>query len=101
MQRPLTPSRAIDGAIGPFDDYCDGYGNPGSSGVGYVSVLRLSTGTVAENADELLEEMVAGHRAETSHQPCPILSGPLQIASRPLTTSSTKLRIRDERKGSQ
>jgi histidine decarboxylase len=40
MPRPLAPSRAIDGAIGPFDDYCSGYGNPGSSGVGYVSVLK-------------------------------------------------------------
>ena len=66
MQRPLTPSRAIDGAIGPFDDHCDGYGNPGSSGVGYVSVLKLSTGTVAENADEILEEMVARNRGEAS-----------------------------------
>jgi histidine decarboxylase len=40
MPRPLAPSRAIDGSIGPFDDYCSGYGNPGSSGVGYVSVLK-------------------------------------------------------------
>lgn len=66
MPRPLAPSRAIDGAIGPFDDYCSGYGNPGSSGVGYVSVLKLSTGTVAQNTDANLEEIVSHNRAEKS-----------------------------------
>lgn len=33
-------------AISPFDDYCDGYGCPGAQGLGYVSVLKVSTGTV-------------------------------------------------------
>jgi len=66
MPRPLAPSRAIDGAIGPFDDYCNGYGNPGSSGVDYVSVLKLSTGTVAQNTDANLEEIVSRNRAEKS-----------------------------------
>ena len=41
----MTRADVINGAIGPFDDYCDGYGNPGASGIGYVSVLKLSTGS--------------------------------------------------------
>jgi len=64
MRSPLTPSQVINGAIGPFDDYCDGYGNPGSSGTGYVSVLKLSTGTVAKKMDAVLEGIVSYDRAE-------------------------------------
>ena len=41
MHPPMTRDEVINGAIGPFDDYCDGYGNPGSSGTGYVCVLKL------------------------------------------------------------
>ena len=33
-------------AISPYDDYCDGYGMPGAYGNGYVSVLKVSAGTV-------------------------------------------------------
>ena len=64
MQRPLTHAEVIDGAISPFADYCDGYGNPGSSGVGYVSVLKLSTGTVVKSMDSVLEGIVSYDRAE-------------------------------------
>jgi hypothetical protein len=45
VRPPMTRADVIKGAIGPFDDYCDGYGNPGASGIGYVSVLKLSTGS--------------------------------------------------------
>ena len=34
----------VNSAVGPFEDYCDGYGNPGASGLGYVSALKLETG---------------------------------------------------------
>lgn len=64
MKRPMSPAQVIEGAIGPFDDYCDGYGNPGSSGTGYVSVLKLSTGTVLKSMDEVLEGIVSYDRAE-------------------------------------
>ncbi len=64
MQRPLTPAEVIDGAISPFADYCDGYGNPGSSGTGYVSVLKLSTGTIVKSLDSVLEGIVSYDRAE-------------------------------------
>ena len=62
--RALTPTDVINGAIGPFDDYCDGYGNPGASGLGYVSVLKLSTGMVAKTMDTGLEGIVSYDRAE-------------------------------------
>ena len=45
--RAMSLQDVVGGAIGPFDDYCDGYGNPGSSGPGYISVVKLSTGMVA------------------------------------------------------
>jgi len=60
----MTLKEIVDGAIGPFDDYCDGYGNPGSSGLGYISVLKLSTGTVAKTLDTVLEGIVSYDRAE-------------------------------------
>jgi histidine decarboxylase len=59
-----TLKEIVDGAVGPFDDYCDGYGNPGPSGVGYVSVLTLSTGTVLKKMDSVLEGIVSYDRAE-------------------------------------
>ena len=64
MRSPLIPADVINGAIGPFEDYCDGYGNPGSSGLGYVCVLKLSTGTVAKKMDTVLEDIVSYDRAE-------------------------------------
>jgi histidine decarboxylase len=54
----------VNGAVGPFDDYCDGYGNPGASGLGYISVLKLSTGMVAKTMDKGLEGIVSYDRAE-------------------------------------
>jgi histidine decarboxylase len=60
----MTLDEVVNGAIGPFDDYCDGYGNPGASGLGYISVLKLSTGTVVKNLDTVLESIVSYDRAE-------------------------------------
>ncbi len=55
----------VDGAIGPFTSYCDGYGNPGSSGLGYISVLKLQTGKVKADMDVVLENIVSYDRAES------------------------------------
>lgn len=55
----------LNGAVGPFDKYCDGYGNVGSSGLGYVSVLKLQTGKVRADMDDILEGIVSYDRAET------------------------------------
>ncbi len=64
MNRTMEHADVVNGAIGPFDDYCDGYGNQGASGTGYVSVLKLSTGTVAKTMDTVLEGIVSYDRAE-------------------------------------
>ncbi len=55
----------INGAVGPFDEYADGYGNNGSSGLGYISVLKLQTGKVKADMDEVLEGIVSYDRAES------------------------------------
>jgi histidine decarboxylase len=60
----MTRTQIVEGSIGPFDDYCDGYGNPGASGNGYVSVLKLSTGSVVKSMDSVLEGIVSYDRAE-------------------------------------
>jgi len=60
----LTIEDVVNGAVGPFDSYCDGYGNPGASGLGYISVLTLQIGTVTSDMDEVLQEIVAYDRAE-------------------------------------
>jgi histidine decarboxylase len=64
LHQAMTLDEVVNGAIGPFDDYCDGYGNPGASGLGYISVLKLSTGTVVKNLDTVLESIVSYDRAE-------------------------------------
>ncbi|MEJ2718531.1 MAG: histidine decarboxylase, pyruvoyl type [Deltaproteobacteria bacterium] len=63
---PLTLEEVVNGALGPFDSYCDGYGNPGASGLGYVSVLKLETGSVPMDADNVLESIVSYDRAEST-----------------------------------
>ncbi len=55
----------VNGAVGPFDSYCDGYGNPGATGLGYISVLKLQTGKVKKDMDTVLETIVSYDRAET------------------------------------
>jgi len=55
----------VNGAVSPFDDYADGYGNAGSSGLGYISVLKLQTGKVKADMDKVLEGIVSYDRAET------------------------------------
>ncbi|WAK00279.1 histidine decarboxylase, pyruvoyl type [Methylobacter sp. YRD-M1] len=39
-------SEIVRSTAGPFEDYCDGYGNPGANGTGYVSVITLHVGKV-------------------------------------------------------
>jgi histidine decarboxylase len=55
----------VNGAVGPFENHADGYGNSGASGLGYVSVLKLQTGKVKADMDETLEGIVSYDRAET------------------------------------
>lgn len=60
----LTKEEIVNGAVGPFENFCDGYGNAGASGLGYISVLKLETGKVRKDMDELLEGIVSYDRAE-------------------------------------
>ena len=62
----MSLAEVVNGAVGPFDDYCDGYGNAGASGLGYVSVLKLETGIVLVDMDTLLEGIVSYDRAEST-----------------------------------
>jgi len=55
----------VDGAIGPFESYCDGYGTVGANGLGYISVLKLQTGKVKADLDVVLEDIVSYDRAES------------------------------------
>ncbi len=62
----VSPTAVLSGAVGPFAAYCDGYGNSGASGNGYVSVLTLGFGIVKSDMDPGLEGIVAYDRAETN-----------------------------------
>lgn len=61
------PKKVINGAVasefaGPF---CMGYLNPGASGQGYISTLKLSIGLVSvDNLDEVTEGIVSYDRCE-------------------------------------
>lgn len=65
-------SEIIRSAVGPFENYCDGYGNPGANGTGYVSVITLHVGKVPKalkvtgQNGEGLDGTVAFDRAEAS-----------------------------------
>ncbi len=72
QQDQPTLESIVEGAIGPFSSHSDGYGNPGASGRGYISVVTLHTGQapkelgVRGQLDEGLDGLVAFDRAEAS-----------------------------------
>ena len=53
-------------AISPFAQYCDGYGCPGAKGLGYISVIKVATGSVEKTSDSLLDGIVAYDLAEAN-----------------------------------
>lgn len=53
-EHTLNKRAIVEGAIGPFKSYCAGYGNPGSSGLGYVSVVTLHTGKISREENKNL-----------------------------------------------
>src|SRR5215469_8925424 len=62
---PTSLPAIVNGAVGPFDEYCMGYMNPGASGYGYISTLKLSTGIVkVTNLDPGTEGIVSYDRCE-------------------------------------
>jgi histidine decarboxylase len=63
----LTPAEKIFGAIGPFENFCDGYGNPGAKGSGYITVFKLEIGEAPlGEMDEVLANIVSYDSAETT-----------------------------------
>ena len=65
MNYQYDPSEVIDGAVSPMNEFCMGYLNPGASGQGYISTLKLSVGYVnVENLDEITEAIVSYDRCE-------------------------------------
>ncbi|MBF0306504.1 MAG: histidine decarboxylase [Alphaproteobacteria bacterium] len=58
-------SQVVDGAVGAFDPYCMGYMNPGASGGGYISTMKLSVGKVnVQGLDRGTAGIVAYDRCE-------------------------------------
>ena len=55
----------VNGAVGPFEKYCDGYGNNGASGPGYICAMTLDIGLVKQDMDTVLNSIVSYDRAET------------------------------------
>lgn len=53
-------------AISPYNQFCDGYSRPGSTGLGYISVVKVATGVVEKTDDFLLDGIVAYDRAEAN-----------------------------------
>lgn len=51
-------------AISPYDQWCDGYGMPGSIGNGYVNILKVSCGAVDKTQDALIDEIVTYDKGE-------------------------------------
>jgi histidine decarboxylase len=63
----MTLADTVAGATGPYERFCDGYGNPGASGLGYVTVLKLEIGVIPlGDLDEVLAEIVSYDSAEAT-----------------------------------
>lgn len=56
----------IRGSIGPWQDRCDGYSNPGASGKGYITALALQMGKAKQGVDPTLDQIVAYDRASAN-----------------------------------
>lgn len=66
-QRPsfeMPAATIVAGAVGPFARHSDGYGNPGSSGLGYISVLTLSTGKARKELNRPINTILPFDEAE-------------------------------------
>ena len=56
--------------IGPYQNYCSGYGEPGWQGLGYVSTMKLAAGLVEVSdyqGDFVLENIVSYDKAEKAN----------------------------------
>ncbi len=63
----MTLEDVVSGAIGPYERFCDGYGNPGAEGLGYLTVMKLEIGEAPlGEMDNVLAEIVSYDSAETT-----------------------------------
>jgi|GEM_PF-216438 len=61
----FTLPDVVNGAVSPFGPYCMGYMNPGASGNGYISTMKISTGSVSvAGLDPGTEGIVSYDRSE-------------------------------------
>jgi histidine decarboxylase len=62
------PTVNLANALSPYDQYCDGYGNPGASGgsylLGFVLGVASAPVTLAHEGSQVLDEINAFDRAE-------------------------------------
>jgi histidine decarboxylase len=69
----MSLADVVDGAIGPSERHCMGYLNPGASGFGYISTLKLSTGLVnVAGLDPGTEGIVSYDRCEKNEAGRPV-----------------------------
>lgn len=62
----IPATEIVKGAIGPFEKHSDGYGNPGASGLGYISVLTLETGMAAADLNRKINNLLPFDKAEAA-----------------------------------
>ncbi|WP_256996531.1 histidine decarboxylase, pyruvoyl type [Methylococcus capsulatus] len=68
----LSLPEVVKGAVGPFPAHSDGYGNPGASGLGYITLITLHTGqtrrelAITGQTGEGLDGTLAFDRAEAN-----------------------------------
>jgi histidine decarboxylase len=60
----IPTATIVAGAVGPFARHSDGYGNPGASGLGYLSVLTLSTGKAKKDLNRPINNILPFDEAE-------------------------------------
>jgi len=60
----IPATKIVAGAVGPFARHSDGYGNPGASGLGYISVLTLSTGKAKKELNAPINNILPFDEAE-------------------------------------
>ena len=66
-RKSFSPETILLNSISPYNDYCDGYGNPGATGSGYINVIKLETGIARKGMDLMLDKILSFDKAETNN----------------------------------
>lgn len=62
----MTLGEVIVQAVSPFEEHCDGYSNPGASGLGYITAITMDIGIARNTLDQELATIVAYDRASSN-----------------------------------